>query len=136
MRDDQELVRIDRHDPICRVPGDGMVAHEVRHALRQVLAGRRILDDRQGEPFSFQGAQDDERAVGAAVVEDHEMVHHGERVPDEGLDDVDLVLHGSDGHDLRTGRRWNADRSGKWIRDETHAAVDRYVGVSAMCTQA
>ena len=70
----------------------------------RVLAGGRILDDRQRQALVLDAPEDLERAVGAAAVGDHDVVGVGQRVADEGLDDVDLILDRGDGDDPR-GRR-------------------------------
>ena len=58
-----------------------------------------ILHHRQGHALGVQGAQDVERAVGGAVVEEDVVVDQARVVADERLDDVVLVEDAGDGDD-------------------------------------
>ena len=58
-----------------------------------------VVDHVEGQTAPLERRQDIPGAVGAAVVEDDQVIRHGGGVADEGLDDVDLVLHTADGND-------------------------------------
>jgi len=49
------------------------------------------VDEHERQPLAGEPAQDVERAVDRAMVDDRHAVEHGEVVPDPGLDDVRFV---------------------------------------------
>src|SRR5262249_41609605 len=74
--------------------------HELGH-VAALLVGDRLLEQYdQRQAFRLQGTQHLHGLVGAAVVENDELVKMCAVVPDEGLDDIDLVPHATYGNEL------------------------------------
>ena len=68
-----------------------------------IQAGRVVGEEGDGQTFALEGGEDLARAVGAVVVKDEVMIHPGQGVPDEGLDDIGFVFDDGDSDEAHGG---------------------------------
>ena len=97
IRSGQYFIGVEGQNPVGAVGLRGEARQVVAASLLKMTDGI-ISKERDGQALALEGAENLPGAVGAVVVENEVAVHPGQRMPDEGLDDIGLVLDDGDCH--------------------------------------
>src|SRR5690349_14395109 len=87
-----ELVGVQRHDPVGAKLIDCHM-HKSRHMSALLIADGGLTQQHKRKAFFAQSAKHLVRAVAAAVVGYDDLVEIRNMMPNEGLNDVDLILY-------------------------------------------